>query len=398
MSDPSQPVAEPPPQTRADGLTLVRCASCENSVPSGEFCGVCGAHLATASGDGANRRHAYAAHPAERVLHLSVISTLLPHLPHRRSAPFRIALLLVASVLLLMGLLQATAPTIAVAAVAVPLLYLLYLYEVEVYEDDPVVVLGLTMLGGAILGGLWAHFFGSVVTSQVLLASATGLHAGGVIVGGALVPLLSQALMLIPALILLVIRYRSFDEALDGFTFGAASALGFTLAATLVDLFPQLQAGLHTNTAPLDNMIDVAIRGLLVPIICASATGLIGAAIWLLKGRKRPDVHHRLASLPAVAIIAAVAQMVLGIAGIALRRPWELLIVYLIITGALLLLVRWALHSMLLAEAVEVEIGPPFPCSHCHHIVPRMAFCPNCGIATRATPKSGIGRHARGVR
>jgi hypothetical protein len=44
---------------------------------------------------------------------------------------------------------------------------------------------------------------------------------------------------------------------------------------------------------------------------------------------------------------------------------------------------------MLLAEAAEVPVGPPLTCAHCHRVVPRMAFCPHCGIAVGATPKVG---------
>ena len=64
----------------------------------------------------------------------------------------------------------------------------------------------------------------------------------------------------------------------------------------------------------------------------------------------------------------------------------------------MLFAVRVAIHHMLLAEAVDVPEGPILPCTHCRRLVPRMAFCPHCGIATRATPKVGAGRDARGVR
>src|SRR3982074_2838891 len=65
---------------------LVTCPHCGSVVPAGEFCGHCGAHLTR--GD-ASRRHAFAAVPAEAVVHLSIISTLFPHLPHRRGGAFR---------------------------------------------------------------------------------------------------------------------------------------------------------------------------------------------------------------------------------------------------------------------------------------------------------------------
>ena len=72
------------------GPPLVNCPHCESVVPAGDFCGHCGAHLITAS---TSRTHAFAAVPSERVAHPSIISTLFPHLPHRRGGAFRWALI-----------------------------------------------------------------------------------------------------------------------------------------------------------------------------------------------------------------------------------------------------------------------------------------------------------------
>src|SRR3989442_15953032 len=68
---------------------IVTCPHCGANVPAGEFCGRCGAHLATGS---PRRSHAYAAVPNQRVAHLAIVSTLFPHLAYRRSGPFRVAI------------------------------------------------------------------------------------------------------------------------------------------------------------------------------------------------------------------------------------------------------------------------------------------------------------------
>lgn len=376
---------------------LVECHACVREVPIGDFCGVCGAHLPNSSAQGVHRRHAFAANPAQHVLNPAVISTLLPHLPHRRSAPFRIGLILTLVGLVLLGLLQLTGPAIALAALAVPALYLVYLYEVEVYEDEPWLTVGLTLVGGAILGGLYAYIVGAAITREQVLTAFFGPTPQRVLLLGAVPPMASQLLMMVFPALLYLLRRKRFSEALDGFTFGATAGLGFTLAMTLVDLWPELSIGPTAGVAPLDNAIDIVVRGTLLPIVNASTTGLISASIWLLSGRKRDHMRHALASLPAAGVVALVAQGLLGAGALVLAQPWEILLLYLAVALLLLLVVRIALHSMLLAEAVEVEIGPPFPCSHCHHLVPRMAFCPNCGVATRATSKAGGGRHGREV-
>ena len=128
------------------GPPLVSCPHCESTVPAGEFCGHCGAHLRTADVD---RRHAFAAVPTEPVLHFNLITTLFPHLPHRRGGPFRWALIAGGLFVVILAALHLFAPATAAAAFLLPVLYLLYLYEVEVYADEPWLLVGATMLAGA---------------------------------------------------------------------------------------------------------------------------------------------------------------------------------------------------------------------------------------------------------
>jgi PrsW family intramembrane metalloprotease len=377
--------------------TLTTCHVCRSPVPPGEFCGACGASLVPGAPRPARRPHAFAANPAEHVLHFSVVSTLFPHLPHRRSAPFRIGLLLAAILLLVLGYARLTGPAVAAAALSVPLLYLLYLYEVEVYEDEPYYVIGVTFVLGGILGGLFAFATGQIVTQTLLLNVAQGASADKIVVAAAVFPLLAAVLMMVGPLIIYFTRH--YDEALDGFTFGAASAMGFTLGATVVNLWPQLQEGLQTSAPSVDNALVILQRGLLIPFIYASVTGLIAGSIWLMRGRVRTLAANGWTTKLWTNILVAILVLVgLGFVNVYILQAPLSVGIYAVVAAVLLLWVRIAMHHMLLAEAVEVEIGPEAPCFHCHHIVPRMAFCPHCGIATRATPKTGVGRTGRTVR
>src|SRR6202051_3434477 len=137
----------------SSGPPLVLCPHCAMTVPEGDFCGHCGAHLATAS---ASRRHAFAAVPSESVAHLSIVTTLFPHLTHRRGGAFRWSLLGGSGLVVVLALLHLFAPATSVAVFLLPALYLLYLYEIEVYEDEPWLVIGVTMVAGAVLGFLFA--------------------------------------------------------------------------------------------------------------------------------------------------------------------------------------------------------------------------------------------------
>lgn len=390
------PPSSAPKHGDGGDFDFITCFNCHRSVPSGEYCGSCGAHLISESSSNVRRQHAFAADPGEHVFHLTLVSTLLPHLPHRTSLPFRIGFLVIAGLMVTLGLVRLTGPAIALASVGVLILYLLYLYEVEVYEDEPVLVLVATVLLGFILGGAWAYFTGPIITQDLILNITLGPSLATVFVPGVVLPLIAQLLMLAGALFMYTRRH--FDETLDGFSFGAACALGFTFGSTLVDLFPELQQGPFSNTPAIANTLQIVERGLLVPIINASTTGLIAGALWLRRGRVRPEARGVPTSLGVAIGVAIVVQSGRGLASVLATSSMVEVLVYAVVALALLVWVRLALHHMLLAEAVEVPVGPPMACSHCHRIVPRMAFCPNCGIATRATPKTGEGRTARLVR
>jgi RsiW-degrading membrane proteinase PrsW (M82 family) len=304
----------------------------------------------------------------------------------------------VAAALIVLGYARLTGPSIALAAFSVPLLYLLYLYEVEVYEEEPEIVIGATFAVGIVLGFLWAHFTSNTITQTDLLnASPQGAPAGRIILTGVVFPLVAQALMLVGALILFVTR-RYYDECLDGFAFGAACALGFVLASTLVQLWPELSEGLYSVAPATQNALRIIQRGLLTPFIYASTTGLIAGALWLRRRPRRTlSAYGWTTTLWLQVLIAAVVQVGLGLASIYVASQTWATLIFLLAAILLLLWVRVALHHYLLAEAADTgtEPGPPMPCSHCHHVVPRMAFCPHCGVATRATPKSGLGHVGR---
>jgi hypothetical protein len=389
----SPPPTSPPPPV--PGLPLVHCPYCEQDVPTGEFCGNCGSQLSRDRG-ARQRRHAYAAMPNEQVLSLRVVTTLFPHLTARRAGPFRVAFATLLVLLVVLGGLRLTGPSILVASVGVPLLFLTYLWEAEVYEDSPIAVVGLTFGLGLLLGFGWAELTGDVVGRTLLETSLGVTRTDRILLAGVIVPLGAQLLMLAGTL---VVRFtRFFDEALDGFAFGGAGALGFILALNVDQLWPELRLGVVADTRPVSRTVqEVLQRGIGVPVVAAAATGVLGAALWLRRGGRRDPARY--AGLLITVFVVAAVDVGLGLLVVLEDRPEVILLGTAAAAAALLLWARLALHSMLMAEAARnVEIGPPGGCSHCHRLVPRMAFCPHCGVATRATIKAGAGRALRRVR
>lgn len=389
MSD--QPVSPNPEVAGLPPLPTQTCPHCSNVTPAGDYCGACGAHLVHQASMAARRPHSYSANPDESVLRLSVVSTLFPHLSHRSSVPFRAGFALLAGLLVIFSATGLEAPVIALAAMGVPLLFQLYIYEVDVYEDGHVLLTAETLLIGAGLGVGWALLGGPIVSKALQPTFGATLATWGVVKAAVLVPIVGQALMLVPLLLVLALvpGFGGRRESLDGFTLGAASALGFSFAAVITDLASRLSAGLAPSRPFTNILAEALIRGITSPVLAAAATGLIGASIWVRKSEKGSvAAGGRWLANPFLVLGSVVAvQVGLGFADQGRLSDIALLVVHLVGTAVVLVALRVGLHHILLHESHDVAIGPSTTCSHCHHIVPLMPFCPSCGVALAATSK-----------
>ncbi len=378
---------------------MVACLVCGTEVPTGAFCGFCGAPLYPQPGNGPHwlRQRAFAGASGEHVFRLAVVSTLFPHLAHRSREAFRVGLTVLVLLLLALALLRWQAPLIAVCALGIPLLFQLYLQESDVYDDLPVRLLALTVVLGIALGVGWALLTGPLVARSFSVAVGVGPAVSatrvwrdglGVSLGGAL-------LMQLPAVVVRLLR-PPVRESLDGFLIGSLGAMAYIAAATLTRLVPQLTTGVRASGRDVSALvIEAGIRGVASPLTAAVAGGMVGAALWLTR---RVDGGYR--ARPVTAVLPAVGAVliiygVLGVIDTAPLAPWVLLVLQLLVAAGAILALRVAIHLSLLHEAQDLLQGPPLLCPECHHVVPDMAFCPNCGSATRASSRSS--RDARRV-
>jgi hypothetical protein len=366
-------------------LATVRCPCCDVVVPDARFCGACGAHLVHTGLRASQRLHAYAAFPDEPVLRISVITSLFPHLSHRAKAPFRIAFAFFLVLLLVFSLAGTVAPLIAVSALSVPLLFLIYIWEVDPYEDNFLLPTFICLVLGAGLGAGWAIIGGGYVDKALAPSLTSSLTSGSSIVAALAVPGIGALLMCVP---LVVVRFfqRGPVESLDGFVAGATGALGFTLAATIDLTSPWLSNGQLTHESFLANVTQVILRGVTLPLIGALATGFVGMAYWGKVGGSRATAARGLwLTSPVVALaLALIIQVGLGFADIAALSDAALIGIHVAALAVLAVAMRVGLHYVLLHEALEVTIGEPRVCANCSHLVPSMAFCPQCGVAERA--------------
>lgn len=373
-------------------IPMVTCRVCGTEVPVGAFCGFCGAHLTPQRGNGPDwlRVRAYSAADGENVLRLSLVSSLFPHLPHRSRSTFRWGLAALIVVLVVFALLRWQAPLVAVSALGFPLLFLIYVEESDVYGDDdlPVTTMVVTAALGAALGVVWALWTAPVVTRSY--AAFGGLTPDRIWLYGLGIPLGGALLMLLPAVVLRLSRPRNL-ESLDGFLIGALSTVAFTAAGTLVRLAPQLTIRLEDRSRPVNVfLVEAGIQGVAVPLTAAALGGMFGAALWYTwQGGPRKQALGRLAAavVPAIVVVLAVYAG-LGLIDIARMRQEFQLALHLLIAAAAVLALRIGLHMALLKETREEMHGEPVLCAECRHVVPDMAFCPSCGVATRAASRT----------
>lgn len=390
--------------TPDDSVPTTECRICRTDVPAGEYCGLCGCHLEPRRGEGPDwlRMRNFGAAPNEHLLQLSLASSLFPHLEQRSRIAFRLGLAVLLVCLVAFTLLRLPAALITVGTLGLPVLFFIYLRESDAFRDFPVGTLALTALLGVGLGVGWVLLTGTMVARSYEVGLGSAMVGMPMLRVGIGIPLGGVILMLMPAVVVRVLR-RSSLEALDGFTIGMLGALTFMAAAAMTRSAPLFGTGMISKRPMESLLVEAGIRGIAIPLITAAAGGLIGAALWFTRPASKKDQHPGMVRLVLVALAAAilVVYLSLGLIDVARVPQVVMLGLYLALALVALLVLRVGLHLALLHEAHdEIQSDEPLLCTHCGHVVPDMAFCPACGVATRASSRSSrrSRRDARPVR
>ena len=360
----------------------MRCDHCGKQVPDAVFCTKCGAHQGLASDAIAaqERPQHFAAHPGEHVSQPSLFTTLFPHLGHQKLHEFRWGFLLglaIVVVLVATGLIVAA---LLVSIFLVPTLYIVSLYEAQVYRDEPVLVLGVTLVGGAVLG-----LVVTIVADHVVGVSVR--PSGGPIIGYTVVlPAIQLIVMPIPALLL---RSRpKFGETIDGLVFGVTAGLGFGIAESLVN-YSNVIANLGVQTASASWIYPMATLAVLVPILHGSTAGAIAATLWRPSrsgsGRWVSMFGIPIALLAVVGFYAGSRILVGGDVAPLIVLLYQAAVVLIVI-----MYIRHLVHHSLMEEGRDLGYRA-IVCPHCKHHVMAAGFCPSCGAALNASPRRETG-------
>ena len=291
---------------------------------------------------------------------------------------------MIVALLVAFALAGTAAPLMAVCALGVPLLFVLYLWDVDPYESSFLVPTEIAVIIGAGLGTGWALIAGPYVDRALLPSPGASLTDTGALRAAVLVPVVAQLLMCAPLIAVRLVQ-RGRMESLDGFAAGSTGALGFTLASTITFLVPWLGSGQLLDQSITTSLSQAVARGLTWPLVSSMATGLIGAAWCVRLGSGPTSARGRWLTSPFLALgVALLVQVGLGFVFIAGLPETVLIIVNLLAIAITIVLARVVLHHVLLHEAQMARIGPPRVCPQCSHLVPTMPFCANCGVSNRA--------------
>lgn len=381
----------PPPAGSPDHVPTQECPRCHDAVPVGVFCGRCGADMTRPQSDRfvVLRPQTYVAAPREQVLVPMITSTLFPELFQEYRNPYRIGMAIMLAGVVVLSFLGWLAPLIALVALGVPALFMLYLWQSGALHDVPVGWLTAAAALGAGCGVGWVWFTGAVVARAYGVPMAAGflledLAGIGLVfaVGGAI-------LMVLPAVVIRVLMRRRPRESLDGFSIGALGALSFTAAGTTTRLAPQLVAGLLENVLPIRRFTGAVLFGIAAPLTAAALGGLIGILLWFRPGpiARRHRGRVRAVLLVFTLLVVVIYTAIWLIDDSPLSR-WPQLGLHILMTVIALIVTRYGVQLALLHEQQDPPSCQPVLCANCDRVVPEMAFCPACGLASHALSRT----------
>ncbi len=373
-------------------------------LPAGaRFDPVTGAELGAGAGAGGERKQSFALQPGEPVASFNVVSSLMPLASGSAPQTYRWALGIGILIPVVAGALGFLAFAFVAAALVVPAVYVVYMYDVNQWEDQPVgVVLGAIGAAAALAVGftfLWhAGILGNDLAPVDFDGTESGIRWTSFLVLVLLVPIVGELLKQVGPILLA--RLPAFDDMIDGLTFGVAAGAAFAAAETIV-----VNRGLFSTFGQVDSpdagfWVSLILSAAVVkPIVYGAATGLAVASYSGLGAGYdgfKPGYFRALAEALAANILFQgglfFAARLEGTRGAVVGLVWGGLI-----AAALVVRLRHLLHYAVLEAALEAAStgtelkdtarGTAY-CPSCE--MPLLAganFCVACGTSVRAGSK-----------
>lgn len=395
----------------------MECPRCRGELPEvAHFCHLCGQDMR--SGDLA-RRKSFAVKPDEPVASFALVSTIMPRGAGERPQTYRLALTIALVAALVAAIFGALPIAVLIAAFAIPIVYIVYLYDVNLWEDEPVPVTAMAFLLTAVLGaGLLIGMRAlGMLGPQAPVGTAPGFGEGqssgptvaGFLVAALLIPVVGELIRQIGPVILA--SRPQFDDLMDGLTFGIISGVAFATADTLVRHWDSLTGGFVGINDPGTWASLIFLEGFVKPLLMGTATGIACAEFsGLGEGYDGFTGRYLRGLLEAVAANIAYAGGIhlLGFLDNPTLRVMLQLLWALLILAVLVIRVRNVLHHGLMEAALEATArhgvgsqpgagaqGALDFCPRCEMpVIPGSSFCTACGTAVRTRSKAHRNRAA----
>ncbi|MBV9831319.1 MAG: zinc ribbon domain-containing protein, partial [Marmoricola sp.] len=295
------------------------------------------------------------------------------------------------------------------AALLVPAVYTIYMYDVNQWEDEPLgVMLGTLGVAGVLGVGftwLWHGVLERGTGTVGVGAGVRGIDWTGLLVLCLLVPVVSEVLKQVGPVVLA--RRPAFDDLIDALSFGVAAGSAYAAAETIVVNRALFSDFGHLTDVNSTFWVSLVLSDAIVkPIVYGAATGIAVAAFSGVGrgylGFKAPYARG-LAEAVGANVVFQLAMYVAGLIGGSTGA-----IVGLVLGAAiavvLLLRLRYLLHVAVLEAALESSStgeelrdtahGTAW-CPSCHlPLVDGANFCVACGTAVRAGHKVSRRRNA----
>ncbi len=363
------------------------CPMCGKDVPEGRYCAACGARRASDRRDGRLRLSAYAAAPRERVLRPWVTSSLFPQLPPRSRGQFRVGLIIVAAAAAGFALLRQQVPVAAISVFGLPVLFAVYLRAIDFRGGRRGWHFALAAVLAVGLGVGWELIVGPIVTEAYHTALGGQMPVTQLLLCGVAIPATYGIALVTPAAVMRAMD-RSSGESLDGFTIGAVGATLVNAAATATLMAPQLTMGLSAEDRQVGNLLAVAlVDGVAWPLGAVAVGGVFGIALWFNPKSDAPSRYRRAIVVPGALLGAVAFSVAMGIVDVAPLPLSVYIALQLLIALLAVLGVRLVITDALLFESTD-DTDEHLRCAECDHVVARMGFCSECGVAIRAASRT----------
>lgn len=371
-------------------MTCERCST--ENLDIALYCSRCGDGLR-----GRKTRGGYAVQAGESVRQMAVISTIMPHSNHRTGDHYRWAILVGGVLVLAAAALGLIPLALAAAAFLIPLAYIVYMYNINLWQDAPAKVMLLLYVGTGLLAALvslaFYHWVFGGQFAEMTLHAATG-EVGDV----PLVPLLIFAVVLpiITEIVknlgpVVLARMPQFDDMIDGLTFGVAAGASYAAFETIIAFSSVFTSGDFRVENGIATWIVVILNLMVVKtLIYGTATGLAMAA-FSGKGIGYDGFTPAYFKNFGIAVGAGIVYWV-GVQLLAYAPYGNLLglILGLVILAFLIVRIRVVMQAALLEAALEDASSRlsdvDAECPECENpVLAGAAFCVACGTNVRAT-------------